>query len=147
MNTYKNELYQQVILDHNKHPKNFRKMENPTHCCPGNNPLCGDNFTLYLDISKDNIIEDVSFEGSGCAISKSSTSMLTTFLKGKHIDEIKERYREFHDLVTGENEGTQPDHKLGKLALFEGVKKYSARVKCATLPWHAIMGALDESEK
>ena len=144
--SYKNELYQQVILDHNKNPRNFRKIEQPTHFCPGHNPLCGDNLILYMDISQDGIIKDVSFEGSGCAISKSSASMVTEYFKGKSAKEVKDRFKEFQGLVTGNLDPVTEGHKLGKLALFEGVKQYSARVKCATLPWRAIMGALENKK-
>jgi nitrogen fixation NifU-like protein len=146
-----NELYQQVILDHNRNPRNFRPMEGATHACHGHNPLCGDNITVYakVNVGADGAetLEDISFQGSGCAICKASSSLMTTQLKGKPIEEAKLLFGEFHEMVKGNlNPETQENH-LGKLKLFEGVKEYSSRIKCATLSWHALMGALDRKEE
>lgn len=143
-----NELYQQVILDHNRNPRNYRPMENATHACHGYNPLCGDNLTVFARVSpKNGTLEDVSFQGNGCAISKASASLMTAQLKGKPVDEARLLFGEFHDLVRGDlDPDTRPNH-LGKLKLFEGVKEYSSRIKCATLSWHALMGALDRKEE
>ena len=143
-----NELYQQIILDHNRNPRNYRPLPDATHACHGHNPLCGDNITEYAKVSGDGaLIEDVSFQGSGCAISKASASLMTAQLKGKPIQEARELFGEFHEMVKGNlNPETQENH-LGKLKLFEGVKEYSSRIKCATLSWHALMGALDKQEE
>jgi nitrogen fixation NifU-like protein len=143
-----NELYQQVILDHNRNPRNYRPLEGATHACHGHNPLCGDNITVFAKVGADgNTLEDLSFQGSGCAISKASASLMTTQLKGRPIAEAKTLFGEFHEMVKGNlNPETQPNH-LGKLKLFEGVKEYSSRIKCATLSWHALMGALERKEE
>jgi nitrogen fixation NifU-like protein len=143
-----NELYQQVILDHNRNPRNYRPLEGATHACHGHNPLCGDNITVFAKVSADGeTIEDLSFQGNGCAISKASASLMTTQLKGKPVAEAKTLFGEFHEMVKGNlNPQTQANH-LGKLKLFEGVKEYSSRIKCATLSWHALMGALDRKEE
>jgi nitrogen fixation NifU-like protein len=146
-----NELYQQVILDHNRNPRNFHPMPEATHVCHGHNPLCGDNITVFArvntDASGNETLEDLSFQGSGCAICKASSSLMTTQLKGKPIAEAKTLFGEFHEMVKGNlNPETQPNH-LGKLKLFEGVKEYSSRIKCATLSWHALMGALERKEE
>lgn len=141
-----NELYQQVILDHNRNPRNFRPMPEATHVCRGHNPLCGDNITVFAKVDGNQLLEDLSFQGNGCAICKASSSLMTSQLKGKPVPEAKELFREFHDMVKGAlNPETTPNH-LGKLKLFEGVKEYSSRIKCATLAWHALMGALDRKE-
>ncbi len=145
--SYDKELYQQVILDHNKKPRNFREMEDCTHSCHGYNPLCGDDYTVYLKVSPDGIIEDASFMGSGCAISKSSSSMMTAFLKGKTIDEAREAFDEFHRMVTGDMDPEKEEHHLGKLKMFVGVREFSSRVKCASLSWHSMVGALEKNEK
>jgi len=138
-----NALYQQVILDHNRNPRNFREMPSATHHCEGHNPLCGDHITVFAEVDSEGKIADLSFQGNGCAISKASASMMTTGLKGKTLAESRELFREFHGMVTGEFEpDSQPNH-LGKLTLFKGVREYSSRIKCATLSWHALMGAFD----
>jgi nitrogen fixation NifU-like protein len=131
------DLYQQVILDHSKSPRNFHKMENANRVAQGKNPLCGDTFTVYALIEND-VIKDVSFEGSGCAISKASASMMTVALKGKTAKEAQEMFDGFRDLVT-HGEAKAP---LGKLVAFGGVSKYPARVKCAILSWHAVVATL-----
>ncbi|QPJ60628.1 MAG: SUF system NifU family Fe-S cluster assembly protein [Candidatus Nitronauta litoralis] len=145
--SYDKELYQQVILDHNKKPRNFREMEDSTHSCHGVNPMCGDDYTVYLKVTPDNIIEDASFMGSGCAISKSSSSMMTAFLKGKTTDEAKVVFDEFQKMVTGDLDPEKDEHHLGKLKMFVGVREFSSRVKCASLSWHSMIGALEKNEK
>jgi nitrogen fixation NifU-like protein len=139
------ELYQQVILDHNKKPRNFRVMEAANRRAEGYNPLCGDQLTVYLDLDGD-VVKDVSFEGSGCAISKASASMMTQALKGKSREEAETLFNEFHRMVTGElNEESEPNH-LGRLTIFSGVRDFPARVKCATLSWHTMHAALRGEE-
>ena len=140
------ELYQQVILEHNKKPRNFGKLETPTHTAEGYNPLCGDHLTVYLKVNKDNVIEDATFEGDGCAISKASSSMMTTSLKGKTVNEAKVLFEQFHQLIIGKLNPDKDKHVLGKLAIFSGIWHFPARVKCASLPWHTVKGAL-ENEK
>ncbi|PWT81550.1 MAG: SUF system NifU family Fe-S cluster assembly protein [Acidobacteria bacterium] len=136
-----NELYQQVILDHNKKPRNFRKPEVFNRSAQGHNPLCGDQLTVYLQLDN-GVISDVAFEGSGCAISKAAASMMTQALKGKTTDETNRLFTEFHQMVTGdENEETADD--LGNLKIFSGVREFPVRVKCATLPWHTLKAALE----
>ena len=135
------ELYQQVILDHNKSPRNFRKMDNATQHAEGYNPLCGDHIDIYLLI-QDGIVKDVSFKGEGCAISKASASLMTSILKGKTKEEAEKLFEKFHNLVTGKL-GDNPDiEELGKLAVFAGVQEFPVRVKCASLAWHTMMNAL-----
>lgn len=142
------ELYQQVILDHNKAPRNFRKIENATNHSEGYNPLCGDNVTVYLLIDENNIIQDISFQGSGCAISKASASLMTSMLKGKSVEEAEKLFNKFHDLVTDKLGNEVNLDEFGKLAVFAGVKEFPARVKCASLAWHTLMNALHgKSEK
>lgn len=142
------ELYQQVILDHNKAPRNFRKIENATNHAEGYNPLCGDNVTVYLIIDENNIIQDISFQGSGCAISKASASLMTSILKGKSVEDAEKLFNKFHDLVTDKLGDEVNLDEFGKLAVFAGVKEFPARVKCASLAWHTLMNALHgKSEK
>ncbi len=133
------ELYQEVILEHSKKPRNFHALESANHKAEGYNPLCGDHFTVYLDV-KDGAIQDIGFQGSGCAISKASASMMTQTLKGKTEAEAEALFTRFHDLVTGHTGGDGQD--LGKLAVFAGVSEFPLRVKCATLAWHALRAAL-----
>lgn len=138
------DLYQQVILDHNKQPRNFQKLVDANRSAEGFNPLCGDHLTIYLKL-EDGVIRDLSFQGSGCAISKASASLMTTALKGKTRQEAEALFAGFHDLVTGEpgaNAG-----KLGKLAVFEGVREFPSRVKCASLAWHTMRAALEQKQK
>ncbi|PWV58897.1 Fe-S cluster assembly sulfur transfer protein SufU [Plasticicumulans acidivorans] len=132
------DLYQEVILDHNKRPRNFRVVDPATHHAEGFNPLCGDRLTVYLDVEGD-VIRDLSFQGQGCAISTASASMMTEALKGKRIDEVEPLFTKFHDLVT--TDGPLPEG-LGKLSVLAGVRDYPSRVKCATLAWHALKAAL-----
>jgi nitrogen fixation NifU-like protein len=134
------ELYQDVILEHSKAPRNFRELEPANHKAEGFNPLCGDHFTIYLNVEGDSI-QDVSFQGSGCAISKASASMMTQSLKGKTREEAVQLFEKFHDLVTGHANGNRDD--LGKLAVFSGVSEFPVRVKCATLAWHTLQAALE----
>lgn len=141
-----NELYQQVILEHNKKPRNFRKMEDSTHYCHGYNRLCGDDYEIYLKVDEKNIIQDLSFTGTGCAISKASTSLMTSHLKGKTVDEARVVFEEFHKMVLGEFEPENDAHHLGKLTLFIGVREFPSRIKCASLSWHTMIGALDKNE-
>jgi nitrogen fixation NifU-like protein len=140
------ELYQQVILDHNKKPRNFRELEDATAMAEGYNPLCGDQLRLYVKLDDTGRIEDVSFVGSGCAISKASASMLTVNVKGKTLDEARTLFEEFHRLVTGELDPESENH-LGRLTIFAGVKEYPARVKCASLAWHTLKGALEGANR
>jgi len=133
------ELYQEVILEHSKKPRNYRVPDTVNHKAEGYNPLCGDHFTVYLDV-KDGAIHDVGFQGTGCAISKASASMMTQTLKGKTTTEAEAVFEKFHDLVTGQSDGG--GEELGKLAVFAGVSEFPLRVKCATLAWHALRAAL-----
>lgn len=135
------DLYQEVILDHNKHPHNFRKMEDPDATLEGFNPLCGDHYTFYLKFDKDSI-DEVSFEGSGCAISKASASVMSSVLRGKSREEADQLFELFTGIVTGKMDAAEHMDELGKLAAFVGVAEYPIRVKCATLPWHTMHGAL-----
>jgi nitrogen fixation NifU-like protein len=146
--SYDNELYQQVILDHNRNPRNFHAMENPTHECHGVNPLCGDDITVYLDVDPEaKTIREVSFQGSGCAISKASTSLMTSFLKDKTLDEARVVFNEFHKMVLGEFDPGKQENHLGKLKLFVGIREYPSRTKCASLAWHTMIGALDKKSQ
>jgi len=132
------DLYQQVILDHSKSPRNYTKLEGANRTAQGHNPLCGDHVTMYLHLDG-NTVKDISWQGSGCAISRASASILTTALKGKSVAEVKSLFAQVHDMVTtGKSNGD-----LGKLAVFAGVHKFPARVKCAILPWHAAVAAVE----
>jgi nitrogen fixation protein NifU and related proteins len=139
------ELYQQVILDHNKKPRNYRALEDANRISEGHNPLCGDQLTVYLRMDE-NIVGEVGFVGSGCAISKASASMMTQAVKGKTREEAQLLFDEFHRMVTGElDEEAEPNH-LGRLKIFAGVRDYPARVKCASLSWHTLRAALEGSD-
>jgi len=138
------ELYQEVILDHNKKPRNFRVLDDANHEADGHNPLCGDELTLYARVNSDDIVEEVTFQGSGCAISKASASLMTDFVKGKSIPEVQVDFDRFHQLVTSLPNTPAEIEGLGKLAVFSGVREYPMRVKCATLAWHALQAALDD---
>lgn len=133
------ELYQQVILDHNRNPKNFGPLEGANREAEGYNPLCGDHYTIYLELDDDRV-KKVGFDGSGCAISKSSSSVMTQVLEGKTLDEARELFAKFIAMVKGELADTSD---LGKLAVFEGVREFPTRTKCATLSWHAMKNALE----
>lgn len=133
------DLYQQVILDHSKSPRNFRRLEHANRTAQGHNPLCGDNYTIYALMDGD-VIRDLAFQGSGCAISKASASLLTETLKGKDRQQVLALFHQVHTLITtGKSNGSD----LGKLAVFAGVHKFPARVKCAILPWHAVVAAVE----
>lgn len=138
------ELYQQVILDHNKKPRNFRRLDNPDREQEGYNPLCGDQLTIYLEMDGD-VISDVGFQGSGCAISKASASMMTTAVKGKTIAEAEVLFDEFHRMVKGELDPEQEENHLGRLKILSGVREFPARVKCASLSWHTLHAALENN--
>ena len=135
------DLYQEVILDHNKSPHNYREMADASRIALGHNPLCGDKMKLYVRIEGDRIA-DVAFQGSGCAISKASASIMTDAIKGKTLAEAETLYGKFHDLVTGPPDVKADGAGLGKLAVFSGVREFPVRVKCATLAWHTLEMAL-----
>jgi len=139
-------LYQEVILDHSKRPRNFRSIANADHQANGFNPLCGDKVTIYLHMDHDRIA-DISFQGSGCAISTASASILTETLKGKTRFEAEKLFAAFHDLVTGKPAKSPDGPPLGKLAVFSGVAEFPVRVKCASLAWHTLRSALEGSPK
>ena len=138
------DLYQEVILDHNKRPRNFRHVECASHSAEGYNPLCGDRLTLTLTVEDGRVI-DVGFQGSGCAISKASASLMTDAIKGRPVEEVKGLFERFHRMVT-----TPPDvsvEDLGKLSVLSGVREYPVRVKCASLAWHTLKAALEQEQK
>jgi nitrogen fixation NifU-like protein len=137
------DLYQELILDHNKRPRNFKKLEDANRTAEGYNPLCGDKVKIYARL-EDGRVKDVSFEGSGCAISKASASVMTESLKGKTVAEVEALFKRFRDLVTGK-EPSEAD--LGKLVVFSGVCEFPTRVKCATLAWHALAAALQGKDE
>ena len=137
------DLYQEVILDHSKRPRNFHAMPEADRKAEGYNPLCGDRETVFLDLDGE-VLKDVSFQGAGCAISTASASMMTESVKGRTRGEAEALFARFHDLITGSNgEKAGGGPELGKLAVFSGVREYPVRVKCATLPWHTLKAALD----
>lgn len=136
------ELYQQVILEHNKKPRNFKVLEGANRYALGKNPLCGDQFAVYLTLNPDGTIEDIGFQGEGCAIAKASASLMTTQVKGKTVADAHQLKEEFQKMVTGDLDVAHAEHHLGKLTLFSGVQEYPARVKCATLAWHTLDAAL-----
>lgn len=138
------ELYQQLILDHGKRPKNFREIADASAAASGHNPLCGDKIRVFLKMEGD-AIKDVSFQGQGCAISTASASLMTESLKGKTKEEAEALFQRFHHLLTeGEESGAAGGPDLGKLEVFSGVREFPVRVKCATLPWHTLHAALQE---
>jgi len=138
------ELYQELILDHNRKPRNRRAMTDATADADGFNPLCGDKVHVFVKLEGDRIA-DVSFDGQGCAISTASASLMTTALKGKTLEEAREIFDRFHAMVTGEPGAPTPEEKLGKLAVFQGVCEFPVRVKCATLAWHTLKAAIDRT--
>ena len=144
MNDSLRELYQEVILDHSKNPRNFRVLEG-ARLAKGYNPLCGDRITLFVDV-EDGVVRNVGFQGAGCAISTASASMMTEALKGKTEAEAEKLFQAFHSVVTGKSEEANED-ELGKLAVFAGVRDYPVRVKCATLAWHTLKAALAQEEE
>ena len=135
------DLYQEVILDHNKNPRNYREIENADRAADGHNPLCGDQLTVFLDL-EDGRVKDVAFIGSGCAISKASASMMTQTVKGKTREEAEVLFDEFHRMVLGEMDEETEENHLGRLKIFAGVREFPARVKCASLSWHTMNAAL-----
>lgn len=135
-------LYEQVILEHNRNPRNFGPMPDADIALEGYNPLCGDRFTLYLRLDGD-VIADIRFDGSGCAIAKSSASLMTTMLKGLTIAQAEALFTRFHSMVTSEPGSPIDEQPLGRLCVFAGVREFPVRVKCVTLPWHTMLGALD----
>ncbi len=140
------DLYQELILEHSKAPRNYRALADADHQAEGYNPLCGDRFTVYLHMEGDSI-RDISFQGSGCAISKSSASMMTQILKGKTKEEADKIFERFHELVTGHAERNGDQADMGKLAVFSGVSEFPTRVKCATLAWHTLQAALEGKQE
>ncbi len=136
------ELYQEVLLDHNRRPRNFQKLEGADRTAEGYNPLCGDQVTVYLKFDGE-VIKEVTFQGSGCAISKSAASMMTMILKGKTRVEAEALFQKFHQMLTGDPGKREVPDGLGKLAVFSGVCEFPIRVKCATLPWHTMHAALE----
>lgn len=140
-----NELYQEVILDHNRRPRNFGALATATHRANGHNPLCGDRLTLALDV-KDGVIADVTFEGNGCAISKASASLMTDAIKGKTTDDATSLFQAFHTMVTTPMDQDVDESSVGKLAVLAGVREFPTRVKCASLAWHTLMAALSGAQ-
>jgi nitrogen fixation NifU-like protein len=139
-----NDLYQEVILDHNKRPRNFRALDRPSHHAEGFNPLCGDRLDLFLNVEGDRI-SDVGFQGSGCAISKASASLMTDAIKGRSVAEARDLFQRFHRMVTTPSDRAVED--LGKLSVLAGVREFPVRVKCASLAWHTLKAALDREER
>jgi nitrogen fixation protein NifU and related proteins len=139
-------LYQEVILDHNKNPRNFKKIEDADCSVEGYNPLCGDHYTVFLKLNGE-VISEIAFIGSGCAISKASASVMSTILKGKTRAESGELFEKFHRLVRGEIKDDASVKELGKLAAFGGVSEFPARVKCAILPWHTLKNAIEKKNE
>ncbi|NNF15138.1 MAG: SUF system NifU family Fe-S cluster assembly protein [Gammaproteobacteria bacterium] len=138
------DLYRDVILDHNRSPRNFQRLDNATHRAQGFNPLCGDKLTVYLKMDGDTVA-DVAFEGSGCAISVASSSLMTEAVKGKSEKQARALFANMHDLLSGSED--QAPQSLGKLAALGGVRQYPSRVKCASLAWHALLAALDDQQE
>jgi nitrogen fixation NifU-like protein len=138
------DLYQEVVFDHNRNPRNFRVMQDANRKIDGYNPLCGDRITLYLNVA-DGVIRDVSFQGQGCAISTASASLMTEIVKGKTAEEAERLFDLFHRVTTGQDESVNLE-EVGKLAVLAGVRAYPARVKCATLAWHSLQAALKNQQ-
>ncbi len=136
------DLYQEVILDHNRQPRNFRTLDGANRKAEGHNPLCGDHVTVFVRLDED-VIREIAFQGSGCAISRASASMMTSALKGKTVSEAEVLFHRFRDLVTGSGEGDD----LGKLEAFAGVREFPVRVKCASLAWHTLRAALENRDQ
>lgn len=145
MNYDLRELYQEVILDHNKRPRNRGRLESPTSEAEGHNPLCGDQVHVTL-LTKDGLVEDIAFEGQGCAISTASASLMTEAVKGKTTEQAEAIFREFQEMVTSPD--SEDEHEdLGEMVALAGVREYPVRIKCATLPWHTLHAALAGDEK
>ena len=145
--TIQADLYQQVILEHNKKPRNFRRLQAPSHTAEGFNPLCGDHLWVDFKVDANGVIEEATFEGSGCAISKASASMMTVALIGKTVDEAKTLFESFHHMLISQGQGIPEGdvEALGKLKIFSGIWQYPARVKCAALAWHSMVNALSDA--
>ena len=139
------DLYQEVILEHAKAPRNYRELGAPAAKAEGHNPLCGDRCTVFIN-QQDGVIQDIAFQGNGCAISKASASMMTQALKGKTLPEAEAMFKDFHGMVTGQQKEGQ-GAEMGKLKVFAGVSEFPARVKCATLAWHTLEAALHNDQK
>lgn len=146
MNNELRDLYQEIILDHNKYPKNFKTIENPTHQSEGYNPLCGDKVNLTLKVQGDTI-QDIGFVGAGCAISKASASVMTAAIKGLRVDEAEALSAEFEEMIKSDLKTELDYARLGKLAAFAGVREFPIRVKCASLAWHTMKSALNQKDK
>jgi nitrogen fixation NifU-like protein len=140
------ELYQQVILEHSRNPRNYKELEEANRTAEGYNPLCGDQLSLFVVVEND-VIVDVGFKGSGCAISKASASLMTDAVKGKTVAEAESLFAGFREMVTSEHDAAIDEEALDKLAVFSGVREFPVRVKCATLAWHTLHAALEEEEK
>lgn len=136
------DLYQQIILDHNRAPRNFKELEDANRVAEGDNPLCGDKLRVYVQVSEEGVIDDIGFQGSGCAISKASASLMTSAVKGRTVQEAERLFSTFRDMVTGKASATK-EAGLGKLVAFAGVREFPARVKCASLSWHTLHAALE----
>ncbi|MGI8906670.1 MAG: Fe-S cluster assembly sulfur transfer protein SufU [Candidatus Sumerlaeaceae bacterium] len=141
------ELYQEMILDHGRHPRNFGKPPHSSHTAEGYNPLCGDKCTVYLDVDDNGTVHDAHFSGNGCAISTASASLMTEAVKGKSAEETAAIFERFHDVVTGKTDDEQALEDIGRLAVLAGVSKFPVRIKCATLPWHTLQAALRTSNE
>ena len=137
------DLYQEVVMDHNRRPRNFKKLENAQRTAEGFNPLCGDQISLYLNVDDDGVIEDIGFEGVGCAISKATASMMTEAIKGKNVDKAEEIFEAFRHMLTRKPEEDYDYELLGDLEILQGVSQFPTRIKCATLSWHTLNSALD----
>ena len=137
------ELYQQVILQHSRSPRNFKELDGASHSAEGYNPLCGDRITVFVELDGDRIV-DIAFKGSGCAISKASASLMTSAVKGKTLAEAEDMFGQFRDMVTSRHDADIDEDALGKLAVLSGVREFPVRVKCATLAWHTLHAALKE---
>ncbi len=135
------DLYQEIILDHNKRPRNFRRIEPFTHHADGHNPLCGDEIEVFL-VVKDGKIEDIAFQGEGCAISKASASLMTSSVKGMSVEQARREFGTVIEMLTGRNAAPADLGEIGDLAALQGVRQFPARIKCATLSWHALEAAL-----
>jgi nitrogen fixation NifU-like protein len=136
------DLYQELIVDHSRRPRNFRRLDSATHSAEGFNPLCGDKVNVYVELEND-VVRDISFEGEGCAISKASASLMTESVKGRSRSDVERLFSQFRDIATGAGEANPPD--LGKLAVFSGLRGFPTRVKCATLVWHTLRAALEST--
>jgi len=138
-------LYQEVILDHNRNPRNYKEIENPSFYSHGFNPLCGDDYHLYVNTDEKGLIEDIGFQGAGCAISKSCISMMTSMVKGKSVEEAETLKNNFLEFMTAKTLDAELKDKIGRLKIFEGVREFPIRIKCATIGWQALRDALNDA--